>query len=70
MDPHLTHSCLPRLNETNVHERLSSGRQKCGSHKGKNLGCTEDVQVFPSQISEAYPSPAWQHGDGHFHAKG
>ena len=48
---------LSRLNETQFHECLSSGRQKCGSHKGKDLGCTEDVEVFPSQISEAYPSP-------------
>ena len=48
----------------------SSGRQKCGSHKGKDLGCTEDVQVFPSQISEVYPSPDWQYGDGRYHTKG
>ena len=38
--------------------------------KWKDLGCTEDVEVFPSQISEAYPSPDWQYGDGHYHAKG
>ena len=26
--------------------------------------------MFPSQISEAYPSPYWQYGDGRYHAKG
>ena len=49
---------------------IFSGRQKCGSHKGKDLGCTEDVEVFPGQISETYPSPDWQYGDRCFHAKG
>ena len=38
--------------------------KKCGSHKGKDLGCTENAEVFPSQISEAYPSSDWQ-----YHAK-
>ena len=67
MDPQLHATLvLPRPNETDVHECVSSGRQKCGSHKGKDLGCTE---VFPSQISEAYPSPDWQYGDGRYHAK-
>ena len=37
---------------------------------GKDLDCTEDVEVFPSRISEAYRSPDWQCGDGHYHAKG
>ena len=32
------------------------------SLQGKDLGYTEDVEVFPSQISEAYPSPDWQSG--------
>ena len=54
---------LPRPNETDVHECLSSGRQKCGSHKGQDLGWTEDVEVFPSQISQAYPSPDCQYRD-------
>ena len=27
-------------------------------------------RMFPSQISEAYPSPDWQYGDKHYHAKG
>ena len=27
---------------------------KCRSNKGKDLGSTEDVEVFPSQISEAH----------------
>ena len=26
--------------------------------------------MSPSQISEAYPSPDWQYGDGRDHAKG
>ena len=38
--------------------------------KGKDLGCTEDVEVFPSQISEAYPSPDCQYGGGRYHTKG
>ena len=28
---------------------------KCGSHNGKDLGCTEDVEVFPSQYMELIP---------------
>ena len=34
--------------------------------RGKDLGRTEDVVVFPSQISEAYPSSDWQYGDGSY----
>ena len=30
----------------------------------------DDVEVFLSQISEVYPSPDWQYGDGGYHAKG
>ena len=41
---------------------------KLWKSQGKDLGCTEDVEVFPSQIS-AYPSPDWQYGDGRYHAK-
>ena len=37
--------------------------KKYGSHKGKALGSTEDVEVFAGQISEAYPSPDWQYGE-------
>ena len=37
---------------------------------GKDLRCTVDVEVFPSQVFEAYASPDWQHVDGRFHAKG
>ena len=59
---------LLRMKQTST--SLSSSRQKYGSHKGKDLGCMEDVEEFPSQISEAYPSPDWQYGDGHYHAKG
>ena len=29
----------------------------------------EDVEVFPSQVSETCPSPNWQHGNGRYHAK-
>ena len=61
---------LPRPNETDIHECPSSSHQKCGSHKRKDLGCTEDAEVFPNQISEAYPSPDWQYEDGRHHAKG
>ena len=47
-------------------------------HVAKNVEVTRgkiwDVQrmlkCFPSQISEAYPSPEWQYGDGRYHAKG
>ena len=35
----------------------------------KDLDGMEDVEVFPSQISEAYPSADWQYGDGKYHAK-
>ena len=70
MDPQpQTTLALPHPNETDVHECLSSRRQKCGRHKGKDLGCTEDIEVFPSQISYAYPSSDWQYGDGRYHAK-
>ena len=60
---------LPRPNETDIHECLSSARQKLGSDKGKDLVCSKDVEVFSSQIFEAYPSPDWQYGDGRYHAK-
>ena len=35
-----------------------------------SLDCMEDVEMFSSQISEAYPSPDWQYGDGSYRAKG
>ena len=38
--------------------------------RGKDQGCTEDVEVFLSKISESYLSPDWQYGDGRYHAKG
>ena len=41
-----------------------------GVRKGEVVDCTEDVEVFPSQISEAYPSPDFQYGERHYHAKG
>lgn len=34
---------LPQLSETDVHKCHSSGQQKCGSVKGKDLGCSQDV---------------------------
>ena len=49
---------------------LSPGHQKYGCHKEKDLGCMEDIEKFPNQISEAYPSPEWQYGDGRYYAKG
>ena len=50
---------------------MSSFRSpKSGSHKEKDLGCTEDVEVFPSQIPEDYPSPDWQYGHRRYHGKG
>ena len=67
--PHLT-LALPCLNETDIHKCLFPGCQKRGSQKGKDLGYTEDVEVFPSQISETYPSPDWQYRDGQYHEKG
>ena len=60
---------LPRPNETYIHEFLSSSSQNYASHKGKDLDFTEDF-LFPSQISEAYPSPDWQYGDGRYYARG
>ena len=41
----------------------------CESDKRKDLGCTDDVEIFPSQISDAYLSPDRQYGDGHYHVK-
>ena len=70
MDPQPHPRGSPRSNLADVHEFLPSGRQKCESHKGNDLRCTEDDEVFPSQISEAYLSPNWQYVDGHYHAKG
>ena len=57
MDP-LPHS-LVQMKQTSKNVFLHVAK-KCGSHKGKDLGYTEDAEVFPSQISEAYPSPDWQ----------
>ena len=55
-----------KIKSTNVFPQVA---KECGSHKGKYPGCTEDVEVFPSQISEVYATPNWQYGDGHYHAK-
>ena len=43
---------------------------KMWKSQGKGLGCTEDVEMFPNQMSEAYPSPDWQYRDGRYQAKG
>ena len=58
------------LGITDVHEYLFFRSPKCGSHKEKYLGCTENVEVFSSQISEAYTSLYCQYEDGSYHAKG
>ena len=52
MDPQPHPLALPRANDI---ECLCSDRQKCGSHKGNDLDCTEDVEVFANQISEVIP---------------
>ena len=66
----LTHSCTSS-SEWNWHPRMSFFRSpKMRKSQGERLGCTEDVEVFPSQISEAYPSPDCQYGHGSYHAKG
>ena len=67
--PHPLLHFLVQMKQTATNVFLQVAK-KCGSHKGKDLVCTEDVEVFPSQISEAYPSPDWQYGDGRYHAKG
>ena len=61
--PHPLSLCLVRMKPTSTNVFLQVAK-KCGSPKGKYLGCTEDVEVFPRQISEAYPSPDRQYGDG------
>ena len=38
--------------------------------RGKICALLEDVEVFPSQIFEAYPSPDWQYWYGYYNAKG
>ena len=48
LDPQPHPSCTSSPNETDVHECLSSGRQKYGCQKGKDLVCTEDIKVFPA----------------------
>ena len=69
--PHPLLHFLVRMKPTrDVHECLSSDRQKCGNDKGKDLDRTEDVEVFLSKIFEGYPSPDCQYGDGRYHAKG
>ena len=56
--------------EWNRRPRMSFFRSpKMWKSQGERSGCTEDVEVFPSQISEAYPSPDWQYGDGRYHVK-
>jgi hypothetical protein len=48
--------------QTDVHECLSSGLQKCENHMGRDLGCRGDVEALPNQISVAYSSQSWQCG--------
>ena len=52
---------------TNVFLQVTKNVEVTG---GKIWAAQRIVEVFPSQISEAYPSPDWQYGDEHFHAKG
>ena len=49
MDPqaHPLLHFLVRMKPTSTSVFLQVAK-KCGSHKGKDLGCTEDVEVFPS----------------------
>ena len=39
-------------------------------HKGKDLDCTKDVEMFPIQNSEASPSTDWQYEDERYRARG
>ena len=66
--PHPLLHFLVRMKPTS-NECHSSGLQKCGSHKGKDLSCTEDVEAFPSQIFEAYLSPDFQYEDRRYHGR-
>ena len=70
MNPYLTHSCTS-LSEWNRRPWMSFFRSlKLWKSQGeKDVGCTEEIEKFPRKISAAYPSPYWQYGDGHYHAK-
>ena len=46
---------LVRMKPTSTNVFLQVAKN-CGTHKGKYLGHTEDVEVFTNEISEAYPS--------------
>ena len=46
---------LPCPNETDVHECISSGRHKWGSHKEEDLGRMEDVKCFPAKFHKLMP---------------
>ena len=61
--PHPLMHFLVRMKPTSTNVFLQVAK-KVEIKMGKDLECTEDVEVFPSQISEAYPSPDWQYGDG------
>ena len=67
--PHPLLHFLLRMKPTSRNVFLQVAK-KYGSHKEKDLGCKEDVEVFPSQISEAYPTTDWQYWDWCYHAKG
>ena len=67
--PHPLLHFLVRMKQTSTNVVLQVA-ENCGSHKEKDLGCPEDVEVFPNQISETYPSPDRQYADGRYHAEG
>ena len=46
-NPHRLLHFLVQMKPTS--KNVFSDRQKCGSHKGNDLGCTEDVKVFPAK---------------------
>ena len=66
--PHSHFHFLVRMKptSTNIFLQVAKNVEVTG---GKDLGCTEHVKMFPSQISEAYPSPDCQYEDGRHHAK-
>ena len=64
MDPQ-PHPPCTSSSEWNRHPRVPFFRSpKMWKSQGEDLDCTEDVEVFLSQISEAYLSPDWQYGTG------
>ena len=70
MDPrHPLLHFLVRMKPTSTNIFLQLAKNMVAT-RGKIWAVREDVEVFPSQESEAYLSPDWQYGDGRYHAKG